>query len=103
MHAVSVPLELLLNYLKISLNCVRPGSPPWWYVILSWIIRLLTVFLWLHEDWIVDVKPSFMDIVQFNADEIQYKHDENPMNKKTFQSNADPALAESKDHITLQG
>ena len=54
-------------------------------------------------DWIVDVKPSFMDIVQFNADEIQYKHDENPMNKKTFQSNADPALADSKDHITLQG
>ena len=44
-----------------------------------------------------------MDIVQFNADEIQYKHDENPMNKNPFQSNADPALAESKDHITLQG
>ena len=55
------------------------------------------------RDWIVDAKPGFMDIVQFNADEIQYKYDENPMNWKAFQSNADPALADSKDHIALQG
>ena len=43
---------------------------------MSFSVELFGFWRYFYDgtrDWIVDAKPSFMDIAQFNADEIQYK------------------------------